>query len=283
MTELQKENKSLHSQLSEIQANLKSKETETAKIGDQLKSAEKEIAELNEKIKVLGASKDSEISEMKKNLDKQRADHDLRIKQLEVDLREVSERLASVMSNFTDPVTKEPHQCPVIQTNGVIRSLSGIIEIWLKESNMGQSNAFRMFKCPVQQNFTMIASFPIVDSILKLAGYLKLDVSLPISFLYKAADDSWAEFSFHEQLELIARLCDVYHQRANSTKPPEQRNVSVGGMSFLISMHAITKGKKSRLECFGIQNNGNGKVEIKVNFRAGWDHPFVDMEFPIGL
>lgn len=253
MAKLEKENHLLREQLKTASDQLETEKTERLKAESELAVKTKEISGMDEKLKTLAA----ELLASKQKSDR-------------------------FTSEFIDPETNEQLKCPVIQTNGVIRSLTGIINLWLKEPSMGQSNAFRMFQCPVQKNFTMIASFPVVDAFLKLVGSLAVDISLPVVFSFKDSNDNWNEFSFHEQLELIARLCDVYNQRTNSTKPPEQRNVSVGGISFLISMHSVSSGKHSyRLDCFGINNDGGGKVCIKVSFSAGWVHPFVGMDFPV--
>ncbi len=283
---LKKEKESLQEQLNTAHAHISAKEIDSLKASNELESKEKEISLLKETVKTLNASKTSEIDSLKEQHTREQSDLILRVQALEAELvksKQDSSLFTAMVSKFTDPVTNAKHKCPVIQANGVIRSLSEIISVWLKDLNMGQSNAFRMFQCPVLKNFTMIASFPIVDSFLKVAESLMVDVSPPIVFVFKKDSlvDSWVEFSFHEQLELIARLCDVYNQRKNAATQPEQRNVSVGGMSFLISMHAVAHGKRYRLQCFGINNNGGGKVDIRVSFSPGWVHPFTDMDFSV--
>jgi hypothetical protein len=245
------------------------------------------LSEIKERMKKMEASLKSEMDDLTKRYSREKTDLGSRIQGLESELaesRKHSERYALMSSKFTDPVSNEPFKCPLIQTNGVIRSFSEIIGVWLNESNMCQSNAFRMFQCPVLKNFTMIASFPVLDAFLNMASSMQVDITLPVVFLFKDSTDSWIEFSFHEQLELIARLCDVYSQRSNGTRPPEQRNVSVNGMSFLISMQAAAvHGSTSRFECFGVNNNGGGKVDIKVSFNPEWVHPFVGMDFVSGV
>ena len=87
----------------------------------------------------------------------------------------------------------------------------------------------------------MIAPFPIVDHFIRLAVTMGVDVSPPVLFHFKDSSDSWIEFSFHEQLELSVRLCEVYNRRKSPNAPSEQRNVSValgshpraGGSSLL--------------------------------------------------
>ena len=289
---LEKDNALLQEKLESANSKISAIESDKLKALEELASKEKEISRLKEEFEALSISKASEIKNFEKKLTDENGAFCLQIKVLEEKLIESekdSARFAGMVSKFTDPVTNEQYQCPVIQTNGVIRSLDGIIRIWLGESNMGHSNVFRMFQCPILKNFTMIASFPVVDAFLGLAKSMAVDISPPMTFKFKDSSDSWTEFSFHEQLELIARLCDVYNQRTDAARPPEQRNVSVNGMSFLISMRAVAQEEeheegKFRLECFGINNNnagkgGGGKVDIKVSFGPGWVHPFVDMVF----
>jgi hypothetical protein len=55
----------------------------------------------------------------------------------------------------------------------------------------------------------------------------------------------------------------------------------VGGMSFMIIMRSVSvDGGGCRLECFGLNSAGGGKVDIKITFHQGWTHPFIDMEIP---
>ena len=273
-TTLEAENKLLNTQLDVAKSSIKSRDAE-------LVSKSKELEELQKKLEASDATMASALSEFgghQERFNEEKKVLDARIQALEVEVagnKRVVDLYSAISTRFVDPLTSEPHRCPVMQNNGVIRSIGGIIDIWLRESNMGQSNAFRMFQCPVLRNFTMIAPFSIVDTVLKLAGSSGVDVSLPLMFCFRGVDGSWVEFSFNEQLELIARLCDVYSQRKNAERPPEQRSVSVGGMSFLISM--CVRG--DRLECFGRNNNGGGRVGIKLTFDSNWSHPFVDMDF----
>lgn len=207
-----------------------------------------------------------------------------RISGLEADLLESkkgAQSLSAMQQMLVDPVSNEALKCPVMQGNGVVRSFGAVMDLWLNESNMGQSNVFRMFQCPVLRNFTMIAPFPIVDHFIRLAVTMGVDVSPPVLFHFKDSSDSWIEFSFHEQLELSVRLCEVYNRRKSPNAPSEQRNVSVGGMSFMITMRSVSvDGGGCRLECFGLNSVGGGKVNIKVTFHQGWTHPFTDMEMP---
>jgi hypothetical protein len=209
---------------------------------------------------------------------------DQRISGLEADLLESKKNalsLSAMQQMLVDPVSKEALKCPVMQGNGIVRSFGEVIHLWSNESNMGQSNVFRMFQCPVLRNFTMIAPFPIVDHFIRLAVTMGVDVSPPVLFHFKDSSDSWIEFSFHEQLELSVRLCEVYNRRKSPSAPPEQRNVSVGGMSFMITMRSVSvDGGGCRLECFGLNSVCGGKVNIKVTFHQGWTHPFTDMEMP---
>jgi hypothetical protein len=244
---------------------------------------------LGERVSILNASVASALSEytgIREEFNREKSVLDQRISGLEADLLESkkgTQSLSAMQQLFVDPVSNEVFKCPVMQGNGVVRSFGAVIDLWLNESNMGQSNVFRMFQCPVQRNFTMIAPFPIVDHFIRLAVTVGVDVSPPVLFHFKGFDGAWTEFSFHEQLELIVRLCEVYNRRKVPNNPPEQRNVSVGGMSFLITMRSVDAGEGGgfRLECFGINSVGGGKVDIKVTFHQGWTHPFTDMEMPL--
>ena len=246
-----------------------------------------EIEELNSKLKKAQtevASSLSEFSDVKADFEKLKSELHVKIQTLEVELAKVkknSDLFDSLSAVFVDPVSKNRLRCPIIQNNGIIRSFSEIICIWVKEANMGQSNTFRMYPCPVNRNFTTISPFPIVDSFSKLALLSGVDVSIPMSFWFKGIEGVFVEFSFHEQLELISRLCGAYSQRNDFSKPPEQRCVSVAGMSFVVSIRFIAQeGSKHLLECFGICNNGKGKIDIIVRFDADWVHPFSDVIFP---
>ncbi len=75
-----------------------------------------------------------------------------------------TEKVKDLVDRFNDPITNEKLRCPIIQSNGVVRSLSSIVNIWLSEIDLGQSNAFRMFQCPVLKSFSMIAPFQIVET-----------------------------------------------------------------------------------------------------------------------
>ena len=199
------------------------------------------------------------------------------------DLQKQADGFKLLESKFVDPVTHEKHICPVMQNNGVIRSLPEIIDIWLKEPDLGQSNAFRMFQCPVLRSFSMVSPFQIVETILNLAATVGVKTSSPVLFQFKQADESWMEFPLHEQFELIARLCTVYSQRKNEARPPEQRNISVAGMSFMLVMRAVACGEGHRFECYGVNNRDKTRVDIRPMFEQGWDHPFNDMDFSCGV
>ena len=193
------------------------------------------------------------------------------------DSREKADLCASTMAQFVDPVTGIQHRCPVIQNNGVIRSLGAVIDIWVKECEWGQSNASRTFFCPVTRNYVLLSPFSIVNAVMKVAGAAGVNTTSPIAFVHKGVDGSWAEFSFHEQLELIARLCSVYKDRKDPTRPPEQLHVTIPGGPILILMRLVVCGAGFRLQCFGMRDKG--KVEIKLVFDPQWTHPFVDMDF----
>jgi hypothetical protein len=268
---------------------------------------ENEIAELKTKLQTANsdmASALSEFSSHKEGFDKEKSDLETKLQEAKAKLAETTlkaDRFTALSAMFfVDPVTNEPHLCPIIQNNGVIRSLGEIISIWSKQASMGQSSTFRMFQCPVNQSYTTISPFPIVDALLKLAELSGVDVSLPLYFWFKdsaaaaAAEtatggggnnnnkkNAVVRFSFHEQLELIARLCEAYSRRNDTSRPPEQRSVSVAGIVLTISMRVLLNEQSSKyyIEIFGSCNDGRGSVCIGVRLITGWIHPFVDLEF----
>ena len=65
---------------------------------------------------------------------------------------------------------------------------------------------------------------------MKLARSAGVDTTSPIVFFYQDVGGAWVEFSFNEQLELIARL---YRDREKAERYPEQRNVSMNGEGLL--------------------------------------------------
>ncbi len=102
------------------------------------------------------------------------------------DNKQNSNRLTAILSNLVDPVSKVRYQCPVIQNNGIVRSLDGIIQIWNSEPAMN-THALRMFRCPVAQSFAVIATFPVVDAFLKLQGALGINTNPPLTFQFKVS------------------------------------------------------------------------------------------------
>jgi len=251
---LEKGMAALRAELSQINSALAAHESEVKRMGKEVEFRDAVIADLKVKLNSAKAPARSDFSDSREKAD-------------------------LYMAQFVDPVTGIQHRCPVIQNNGVIRSLGAVIDIWVKESDMGQSNAFRTFFCPVTRNYVLLPPFRIVNAVMKLAGAAGVDTTSPIAFVHKGVDGSWAEFSFHEQLELIARLCSVYKDRKDPTRLPEQRHVTIPGGPILILMRSVVCGAGFRLECFGMRNDGKGKVEIKLVFDPQWTHPFVDMDF----
>jgi hypothetical protein len=200
------------------------------------------------------------------------------------ELQQQADQFKLLESKFFDPVTNTKHVCPVIQNNGVIRSFPEVIKLWLNEPDLGRSNAFRMFQCPVLKSFTMVAPFQMVQTVMDLAVTIGVKTAPPVVFyLKRPVGESWFEFPLHEQLELIARLCAVYSGRKEETRPPEQRNVTVSGMSFMILMRAVAHEQGYRFECYGVDNQGGARVSIKTIFAQGYDHLFADMDFVYGV
>lgn len=275
----------LKNQVESVGACLKERELENSKLIEALESCKAEVVSLKGKLVESSKSSASSLAELQKckNLfEKEKAELSGSIATLQETvsgLQVQADGFKLLESKFVDPVTQSKHVCPVIQTNGVIRSLPEIVDIWLKEPDLGQSNAFRMFQCPVLKNFSMVAPFQVVETVMSLASTVGVNSVPPVLFQFKQTDDSWLEFPLHEQLELIARLCTVYSQRKNEARPPEQRNVTVVGMSFVLLMRAVVHGKGHQFECYGVNNRGGNRVDIKIVFQQGWSHPFEDMDF----
>jgi hypothetical protein len=232
------------------------------------------------------ASAFSEFSDYRSQFEQEKSGLETRLRGVEeenVAMRNNADKFASVLAKLSDPVTGIQRRCPLIQNNGVIQSFDSVIGVWVKEQDMGQSHAFRMFTCPVTKSFSMLAPVPIIEAFMKLANAAGVETSLPMVFHYKMIGSGvWTEFSFHEQLELIARLCSVYRERGCSERLPEQRSVSIPGEgSVVILMRSVMMGPNGfKLECFGMRNNGNGKMEMGIAFDPAWTHPFDGMVFP---
>jgi hypothetical protein len=269
-----------------IAQEVKSRDEEVLRIKKELQSQEAIITEL--KMKLNRAESEtatalSEFGDLQTKFEREKSKLELRIETLETSLAE-SQRIADLheftVARFMDPVTGVQRRCPLIQSNGVIQSLGAVIEAWVQEPDMG-AHALRMFKCSVTKSFSMISPFPILDAFMKLARSAGVDTTSPIVFFYQDVGGAWVEFSFHEQLELIARLCSVYRDRENAKRHPEQWTVSLNvGGSASVLMRAVAKGGGFRLECFGMKNDGPGRVDIKTVFDPSWVHPFGGMEFP---
>jgi hypothetical protein len=275
-------------EISRLQMRLGESDLRLSTMQQDIGSRDSSIADLNLQLsqsKAETAAALSEFGVLQETFGREKSALELRVAQSEGGLRELERKAdlhSSVLARLTDPVTGVPHRCPLIQTNGVVQSFDTMIRAWIKEPDIGQSHACRMFTCPVSKSLTMISPFLILDGFIKLAGSAGIDTSSPITFLYKK-DDAWIEFSFHEQLELIARLCSVYRDRQIGDRLPEQRGVSIPGCgAVLILLRAIALGgDRFRLECCCIHNDGSGgRVEIKTVMDPDWENPFSGMEFP---
>jgi hypothetical protein len=261
-----------------------------AELQNEIRKRDVTIEELRNKLSRTSteiASALAEFSGHRSSLEQEIAELKLQIKATDdslVDLHKKADVCASVLAKFSDPVTGVKRRCPLIQNNGVVQSLEVLIGVWVKEPDMGQSHAFRMFNCPVTNTFAMISPVPILDAFLKVASSAGIDTTLPVVFHYKTVDDTWVEFSFHEQLELIARLCSIYRDRHNAERLPEQRSVSIQGEgAVVILMRSVAMGMNGfKLECFGMRNDGSGRMEINVVIDSDWSHPFEGMVFPVG-
>jgi hypothetical protein len=285
---MKKENGDLKVKIKEVGVQLKNKEEEYNELVKALEISKSEVAALKVQLDGIKQNLEKELKEEKEKSGKEVSDLTTRLESLKTVMSEFqlkANQITILFEKFSDPVTKEKHKCPVVQTNGVIRSLTEIIKIWLREADLGPSNAFRMYQCPVLGGFSMIAPFQIIQNYMTLASAVGINVDLPVKFSYKQEKDGsvWVDFPFHEQLELIARFCSVYSHRRNQARPPEQRNVSIGDLSFMIVMTAVACGTGFKMD-FNVYNNSDGKggrILVKVIFEAGWHHPFDDMGFSV--
>ena len=261
-----------------------------------LKARDLKITGLESRLKELDDEKLASVSELREI----RKDMDNRIMSLETELNDMKQKsnlVAEILSDQVDPISKIQYRCPVIQNNGIVRSLEGVIQIWSSGPDMN-THAYRMFKCPVTHNFAVIAAFPIVDAFLKFERALGINTDPPLAFEFKvsiisivlvagitnhsdqAAGRGWTTYSFNEQLELIARLCNVYCNRNIASTPPEQLTTSVAGLSCMVTMRAVANGSRWDLQCHGVQASNGERVEIRVVFDSSWTNPFTDMDFP---
>jgi hypothetical protein len=123
----------------------------------------------------------------------------------------------------------------------------------------------------------------MVETIRKLAATIGVKTEpLVVFYLKQPVGESWYEFPLHEQLELIARLCAVYSHRKEESRIPEQRNVTISGISFTVLMRAVAHEQSYRFECYGVDNNGGARASIKTMFAQGYNHLFADMDFAYG-
>ena len=273
--EFEKEKSSFSASIDSLRASLKERELQNIKLSAELESVKSELAaSITESTEALKSHKKIEF-----RFEKEMAD----VRRSLSELQQQADRFKLLESKFFDPVDETELVCPVIQNNGVIRSFPEIIKIWLNEPDLGRSNAFRMFQCPVLKSFTMVAPFQMVQTVMDLAATIGVKTAPPVVFYLKLpVGESWFEFPLHEQLELIARLCAVYSGRKEETRPPEQRNVTVSGMSFTVLMRAVAHEQSYRFECYGVDNNGGARASIKTMFAQGYNHLFADMDFAYG-
>jgi len=280
--EFEKERVSFSGSIDSLKATVKERESQNSRLSAELKSLKEELAASIKSSTESSASLKEIESRFEKEMAAVSASNDLLQKTVS-ELQQQADQFKLLESQFFDPVSKTKLVCPVIQNNGVIRSFPEIINIWLNETDLGQTNAFRMFQCPVGGSFTHLAPFPTIETIMKLAATIGVKTApLVVFYLKQPVGESWYEFPLHEQLELIARLCTVYSQRKDEARPQEQRNVTVSGTSFMILMRAVAHGHGYRFECYGIDNNGGAgaeRVRVRTVFAQGWDHLFADMDF----
>ncbi len=280
---MNEENGDLKAKIKEVEK----KEEEYNELVRALEISKSEVAALNVQLDGIKQNSEKELKEEKEKSGKEVSDLTSQLECLKSytsTIKLKADQITIMFEKFSDPVTKEKHKCPVVQNNGVIRSLTELIKIWLKEADIGPSNAFRMYQCPVLGGFSMLAPFQIIESYMTLASAVGINVDPPIKFSYKQEEDGsgWVDFPFHEQLELIARFCSVFSHRRTHTRQPEQRSVSIGDLSFMIVMRAVAVGTGFKMDFNVYNNSGNGgRILVKVIFEVGWQHPFIEMGFPV--
>jgi hypothetical protein len=110
---------------------------------------------------------------------------------------------------FYDSSTRAAMACPLLQSNGYIIPFKSIVTQWFAAAGPSDGYVHRTYICPVMQQPTNIASLAIQDRIRHIAQHAGLNIESPISFSYISDDGQWIEFSFNDQLNILAKLCTV--------------------------------------------------------------------------
>jgi hypothetical protein len=117
---------------------------------------------------------------------------------------------------FYDSNTRAAMACPLLQSNGYIIPFKSIITQWFSSASPSDGYVHRNYICPVMQQPTNIASLAIQDKIRHVAQHTGLNIESPLNFSYMSDDGQWIEFSFHDQLNILAKLCTVQNMQISN-------------------------------------------------------------------
>ena len=109
---------------------------------------------------------------------------------------------------FYDPNTNTAMVCPVLQGNGLIVPLKSVISKWFETAGYDDGYTFRTYICPLMQHPTTLASLATQDRIRHIAKHAGMSIESPLVFSYMS-DAGWSEFPFHDQLNIIAKMCTI--------------------------------------------------------------------------
>ncbi len=109
---------------------------------------------------------------------------------------------------FYDPNTRTAITCPVLQSNGHIVPFKSILSKWAETAGPEDGYIHRTYVCPIMQQPTTLASLATQDRIRHIAKHAGINIDPPIVFSYMS-DGVWNDFSFHDQLNIVAKICAV--------------------------------------------------------------------------
>jgi hypothetical protein len=115
---------------------------------------------------------------------------------------------------FYDPNTSTAIACPVLQGNGHIVPLKSVISKWFAAAGPEDGYIFRTYICPIMQQPTTLASLATQDRIRHIAKHAGINIDPPLIFSYMS-DNEWTEFPFHDQLNIIAKMCTLQTMQIN--------------------------------------------------------------------
>jgi len=148
---------------------------------------------------------------------------------------------------FYDSCTKAAMVCPIIQSNGHIVSLKAIITKWFQTASPEDGYIHRTYVCPIMQQPTSLASLTVQDRIRHIAQHAGIDTSPPLVFSYMSDEGKWIEFAFHDQLNIITKLCTI--QTMQITDSVEQIIIHRNTMAFEIKATLTLVGGCVCLAC----------------------------------